>query len=180
MSINLKAFFIRDIPQHKQTLKDIADEYENGIIDRHINFYEKIGGRVICAFSNDKLIGYYIYIPAKKFLFNTKWLTLKLKLREHNIDIEKATVPCFAFVTKNLAEEELYIEMLKYRLEDSRNNGYYYGIVGINQIQDINNSICKQRKWMEEIQLLANITETTYTVLEYKHEAGDSILIHRY
>jgi hypothetical protein len=180
MSVALKAFFIRDITQHKQTLKDIADEYKKGIIDRHINFYEKIGGRVICAFSDDKLIGYYIYIPANKFLFNVKWLTLKIKLKQHSIDIEKATVPCFAFVTKKLATEQLYIEMLKHRIKDSKDNNYCYGIVGINQIQDINTSICKQRKWMEEIQLLANITETTYTILEYKHEAGESILIHRY
>ena len=180
MSISFKTHFVKDVAGLFSSIKSIANEYQQGIIDRHLLLYSKIRGRIVCALQHDELVGYYIYIPAEKFLFDAKWLSLKQILRIHNIDLSKATVPCFAFVTRSSACEDLYIQMLQERVRDSKQQGYMYGIVGINQIQDSSSSICKQRAWIEEIDMLANLTATTYFTLEYKHEAGENILIHRY
>jgi hypothetical protein len=179
--IDYQCFYVKDIKHLFSDIIQIANSYSKDFLTKELFFYSKIDARIVCAFEEKTLVGYYIYMPATKFLFNPKWSKLKIVLKEFEINIHKSTVPCYSFVNKKYDGLDIYYEMNKLRVFDAKNQGYTHGIIGLNLLRDdINGDICKERLFITQIEDFVNRTNTSYMIIPFKHDFGKEVYVQIY
>jgi hypothetical protein len=176
-------FFINDYAKnHKDKIEQIIsifNQYTQDINEKILKFYFRNDSRIILVFDKDKLIGFYLYAPAKLFFSIPSNLKYKLNtIDKINIDVNKCCVAIFALIDKRY-DESLYLEMFDHRRKDAIQQGYIYSIANINTTYtDVD--YCKMNEWSKNIDMFTEKFNTSYIITDYKNVRNEPIIIHKY
>lgn len=173
------AFDAKDVKEeYLDTVYKIEKQYlDTPTLYREMRTCFRGDARLLIAWQDDEVVGFYIYGPARTFLVQPQWLPFKTSFE---YDVDECCIPLYAHFTRDVATSELYQEFNAIRVDDARHQGYRYGIVGLNATRDIEDITCFQAKWMQDGNPFEERANAKMIELPFKNQHGVPVKLQVY
>ena len=174
--ITFRSEYARDRLDLLDDIFDIEKQYQTyDSLKRELRVFFRGNSRLITAWDDDTLIGFYMYCPASMYTINPKWTELKQSI---DVDIEECSVPVFAHYVHEYATTDNYVEFNYMKTQDAIAQGYKYSLIGLNSSNIC--GTCLQREWIDKRSIFINRSNTQFKLIDYVLENGRPIYLEVY